>query len=197
MIGVPGRYVIGPPGANGLAGPEGKAGTPGTPGTPGTAGQNGIPGTPGTPGTPGPPGPPGSAKDGVDAHMGMSLCRVGDLFPSPHHWNGGGGTNQDHKSGDENSMEPTGWCYTPRQEARTFEEAEHVCRAWGGHVFSFQDQVAPPTLARPAPLCETFSMSARCVSCAHARNLTLALFVCWSRESVCGASAACCADPAV
>eukprot|EP00960_Hanusia_phi_P061661 764902-Hanusia_phi.AAC.3 len=30
-----------------------------------------------------------------------------------------------------------GWCYTPRQEARTFEEAEHVCRAWGGHVFRY------------------------------------------------------------
>jgi hypothetical protein len=26
----------------------------------------------------------------------------------------------------------------PRQEARTFEEAGHVCRAWGGHVLSFQ-----------------------------------------------------------
>jgi hypothetical protein len=46
-------------------------------------------------------------------------------------------------------MSPTGWCYTPRQEARTFEEAEHVCRAWGGHVLSFQDQVPHPNPANP------------------------------------------------
>ena len=139
-LGVPGKYVIGPPGANGLAGPKGGNGVPGLPGLPGKSGAPGIPGIPGTPGPPGPNGPPGKAKDGKDAKMGMSLCRVGDLFPSPHFWNGGGSTNQNHKSGKGTGMSPTGWCYTPRQEARTFEEAEHVCRAWGGHVFSYQDQ---------------------------------------------------------
>ena len=139
-LGVPGAYVIGPPGANGLAGPKGANGVPGLPGLPGKSGTPGIPGIPGTPGAPGPNGPPGTAKDGKDAKMGMSLCRVGDLFPSPHFWGGGGSTNQNHQTGKGTGMSPTGWCYTPRQEARTFEEAEHVCRAWGGHVFSFQDQ---------------------------------------------------------
>eukprot|EP00802_Teleaulax_amphioxeia_P011258 Tamp_11290.p1 GENE.Tamp_11290~~Tamp_11290.p1 ORF type:complete len:623 (+),score=101.22 Tamp_11290:24-1871(+) len=140
VIGVPGATVIGPPGANGLAGPKGIPGIPGIPGRDGKPGDNGIPGIPGMPGKPGPPGPPGSAKDGKDAAMGMALCRVGDLFPSPHFWGGGGSTNQNHQTGKSTGMSPTGWCYTPRQEARTFEEAEHVCRAWGGHVFSYQDQ---------------------------------------------------------
>ena len=63
--------------------------------------------------------------------------QIGDLYPSPHFW----GT--DTVMGNlpcpalltDSQEHFGGWCYTPRQEARTFEEAEHVCRAWGGHVF--------------------------------------------------------------
>lgn len=138
--GVPGVAVIGAPGSNGLAGARGANGAAGANGRAGKAGKRGLPGAVGKSGAPGPNGSPGWARDGKDAKMGASLCRVGDLFPSPHFWNGGGSTLQRHKTGKGTGMTPTGWCYTPRQEARTFEEAEHVCRAWGGHVFSFQDQ---------------------------------------------------------
>jgi hypothetical protein len=72
-------------------------------------------------------------------------------------------------------MSPTGWCYTPRQEARTFEEAEHVCRAWGGHVFSYQDQV----LLLYHSICIIFVFVYMCMH--HALSLSYS----WHRVCVC------------
>ena len=75
-----------------------------------------------------------------------AACRVGDLFPTPHHW-ANELTHQNNAGVDGYD----GWCYTPRQEARTFSEAEHVCRAWGGHVFSYQSQQEKDMAVRPLP----------------------------------------------
>uniref|UniRef100_A0A7S0EX77 C-type lectin domain-containing protein n=1 Tax=Hanusia phi TaxID=3032 RepID=A0A7S0EX77_9CRYP len=126
IVGIPGTAVIGSPGDNGNDGAPGDNGENGAPGTPGTDGSPGAAGSNGAPGDNGNPGVPGiQGIDGRDASLRASSCKIGDLFPSPHFW----GSDTEHFGG---------WCYTPRQEARTFEEAEHVCRAWGGHVFSFQ-----------------------------------------------------------
>jgi hypothetical protein len=130
-VGPPGTDARGRTGENGRNGPpgeNGEAGAPGRDGLPGAEGRAGTQGINGTPGTPGRQGQDGTA--GVDARSQTFSCRVGDLYPTPHFWN----------DGQSGSAEQPGWCYTPRQEARTFEEAEHVCRAWGGHVLSFQTE---------------------------------------------------------
>jgi len=132
VIGLQGIPVMGAQGKAGSNGPNGPNGSNGPPGAPGAVGKPGAPGAPGKPGAPGQNGPNGPrGTNGKSPSQGSATCRVGDLYPTPHHW-----ANQATNS---NAGGP-GWCYTPRQEARTFSEAEHVCRAWGGHVFSYQTE---------------------------------------------------------
>mmetsp|Transcript_19556 Transcript_19556/g.46421 ORF Transcript_19556/g.46421 Transcript_19556/m.46421 type:complete len:336 (+) Transcript_19556:2-1009(+) len=132
--GVPVMGAQGAPGPAGTKGPDGKDGAPGLPGKQGTPGTIGINGAPGQPGQDGPNGVRG--KNGITPSLAAAECRVGDLFPTPHHWINA----QSHQGSQTSAGSGQGWCYTPRQEARTFSEAEHVCRAWGGHVFSYQTE---------------------------------------------------------
>ncbi|KAJ1495162.1 hypothetical protein T484DRAFT_1926054 [Baffinella frigidus] len=130
---------VGPPGLTvrgrtGRTADNGAQGTAGTDGAAGANGANGIEGRAGAPGVNGPAGAPGrlglDGPNGADAAAQTFTCRVGDLYPTPHLWS--------HTV--SLAAATPGWCYTPRQEARTFEEAEHVCRAWGGHVASLQTE---------------------------------------------------------
>eukprot|EP00960_Hanusia_phi_P067247 766583-Hanusia_phi.AAC.9 len=146
IVGIPGTAVIGSPGDNGNDGASC---------APGDNGENGAPGTPGTDGSPGAAGH--CMTRAVTEHQGTTEiqgflafrwmtreCEREELDgKTGNRWKrcqsqGFVVQGQAKEAGRLSPQEHFGgWCYTPRQEARTFEEAEHVCRAWGGHVFRY------------------------------------------------------------